>query len=137
MKRTEKYPETSTFHYHNQNPKNRITGDCFYRALSYATKIPYNDVVLETAYIHCETGYCGEKVKEAFLEKHGFVKMPQPKHKDGTKFTMREFVETYKTGLFVVKLPQHLTVVENGKNIDIWDCVRFGGCVGCYYVKTR
>jgi hypothetical protein len=139
MKRIEKYPETETFHYHNQNPHNRITGDCVYRAISYATRIPYNDIVLEIAYRQIETGYCKDDKRtfESILTKYGFVKMPQPKHKNGKKFTMKDFVETYGIGLYVVQLKYHLTVVENGKNIDIWDCVKHGGCVGNYYVKVR
>ena len=137
--RKQKYPDTETFHFHNQNPKGRITGDCVYRAISYATGVDYNDIVLEIAYRQIETGYCKDDKRtfEAILEKHGFIKMPQLKHIDGTKFTVREFVETHKTGLYVINMAQHLSVVEDGKNIDIWDCVKYGGCVGNYYVKAK
>lgn len=139
MKRTEKYPETETFHYHNQNPHNRITGDCVYRAISYATGIPYNDIVLEIAYRQIETGYCKDDKRtfEAILKKYGWEKMPQPRHDDGTKYTVKEFVDKYKKGTYIINMAQHLSVVENGKNVDIWDCVKHGGCVGNYYVKVR
>lgn len=30
-------PETSTFHFHNENPKGRRTGDCVIRAIARAT----------------------------------------------------------------------------------------------------
>lgn len=135
--RKEKYPETSTFHYHNQNPKGRITGDCMYRAVSYATGIPYNDIVLEIAYIHCETGYENDKCAEIFLERNGWIKMPQPKKENGKKYTVKDFVDTYKLGTYIVNMMHHLTVVQDGKNIDIWDCVKYGGCVGNYFVKVR
>ena len=39
MTRQQKYPETGTFHYHNQNPKNRLTGDCIIRAISRAMEL--------------------------------------------------------------------------------------------------
>lgn len=137
--RKQKYPDTETFHFHNQNPKNRITGDCVYRAISYATGVDYNDIVLEIAYRQIETGYCKDDKRtfEAILEKHGFVKMPQPRHEDGTKYTVKQFVDKYNKGLYVINMAQHLSVVEDGKNIDIWDCVRYGGCVGNYYVKAK
>ena len=48
MKRQEKYPETSMFHYYNANPHNRMTTDCVIRAESVALGIPYEQVVLET-----------------------------------------------------------------------------------------
>ena len=36
MKREDKFKDTATFHYYNANPKNRITGDCAFRAISTA-----------------------------------------------------------------------------------------------------
>lgn len=57
MKRQEKYPETSTFHYHNANPHNRMTADCVIRAESTALGIPYDQVVLENAQLQCKTGF--------------------------------------------------------------------------------
>ena len=134
--RKEKYPDTTTFHYHNQNPKGRITGDCTYRALSYATRMNYNDVVLELAYIHIETGYCDDKMVEIFLKKHGWKKMSQPRKINGKKYTVEDFVNTYRTDVYIIQMAGHISVVEYGKNIDIWDCVKYGGCVGNYYVKA-
>ena len=85
------YPDTDTFHYHNQNPKNRITGDCMYRALSTALDIPYNDVVMGVAVKRCETGYSGSKLIDLYLKSKGWVKQKQPKKLDNTKFTGKEF----------------------------------------------
>lgn len=42
MKRQDKFPDTTTFHYHNANPHNRITGDCVTRAETVVLEIPYN-----------------------------------------------------------------------------------------------
>lgn len=49
MTRQEKYPDTDVFHYYNANPKNRITGDCLYRAIATACEKPYNEVVQDFA----------------------------------------------------------------------------------------
>lgn len=67
MKRQEKYPETRTFHFHNANPKNRITGDCVTRALCTALEI------------HTFNGWKarGFKVKKG---EHSKIKFPIWKH---------------------------------------------------------
>ena len=57
MTRQQKYPETKSFHWHNENPKGRITGDCRIRAIATATGMEYNNVVLALALIQMETGY--------------------------------------------------------------------------------
>ena len=57
MTRQEKYPDTATFHFHNENPKNRITGDCTFRAIATATGKSWEEVVTEMAQLSCETGY--------------------------------------------------------------------------------
>ena len=55
--RMEKYPTTSTFVYNNVNPKNRITGDCVFRAFALAMEQDYNTTVMEMAELMCKTGY--------------------------------------------------------------------------------
>ena len=68
MKRQEKYPDTSTFHYYNANPHNRITGDCWARAICNALEIPYNQVVMEMAEFQCKTGYSAEQLIDRYLK---------------------------------------------------------------------
>ena len=72
--RREKYPDTDTFVLYNANPKNRITTDCVFRAFSLALDMPYNEVVMGTAKLMCETGYAlnDKKGIERFLEKKGW-----------------------------------------------------------------
>ena len=88
MKRTEKWPETKTFHYYNANPKNRITGDCRIRAISVAFEVPYNQVVMDLAVIQCETGYdqCTNQGIDILLKKYGWVKHPMPRKFDNKKY---------------------------------------------------
>ena len=153
MRRQDKYPETAYFIYHNQNPKNRITEDCEVRALSLATDIPYNDVVMELAEIHCETGYVciGNKAEEIFLTRHGFKKMPQLRHDDNTKYTGKQFTDylsiNFPNGeignVFAHIGGNHVVCIKptnhgDGFNCrykvhDIWDSTE--GCVGNYYIK--
>ena len=76
MKRTKKYPETTTFHYYNANSKNRITGDCTFRAICTALGQTWEETVVEMAMLSCETGYAVNDTKgvEKYMEKKGWIK---------------------------------------------------------------
>lgn len=135
MKREAKYPETSSFHFHNQNPRNRITGDCVFRAISLATGKPYNECVMEMAKKMCETGYVmnDKKGEDAYLKSIGWIKQKQPKKPDGTKYTGREWVRIFK-GTCVAHIGgHHMVCIKDGKVWDTWDST--DGCVGVYWIK--
>lgn len=138
MTRQERYPETRTFHYHNANPKNRITSDCVIRAISTATEIPYNQVVMEMAELQCKTGYDDGDVKlyELYLKQYGFVKHKQPRKADNTKYTGKEFcLKMAKKNIrYVTNIGgHHVVAIVNGKVNDIWDST--DGCIGNYWTK--
>ena len=133
-RRQEKYPDTEIFKYHNQNPHNRITGDCVVRAISFATGIPYNEVVMDQAKFQCKTGFEGTYEVAKFMTRaYGYEKCKQPRHEDGTKYTMKEFIGEHPKGTYVILLPNHCTVVKNGVNYDIWDCTQYDKKVGNYF----
>lgn len=135
--RTEKYPNNKYYEYFNANPHGRITGDCVFRAISLALDIPYNEVVMEMAKVMCKTGYSLVDAKGfgKYLELKGWKKNPQLKHSDGKKYTVKDFVQTHQKGTYLINMAGHLSVIKNGKNYDIWDCVKYGGCVGNYWTK--
>ena len=151
MKRTEKYPDTNTFHYHNENPKNRITGDCTFRAIATATEKSWEDVVMEMAKLSVETGYAinDKKGIEKYMEKLGWVKKKQPRKYNNTKYTGKEFCEIQQkyldTGVKIIDGinidshilasigGHHIVAIVSGKVNDIWDST--GGCIGNYWVK--
>jgi hypothetical protein len=148
MKRQDKYPETSVFHYHNQNPRNRITTDCVIRAISAATEIPYNQVVMEMAELQCKTGYDDGDVKlyDQYLKSKGWHKYPQPRKPDGTKYTGKEFCQeaSHRFELLDRSIVANIggghmvciksnTFYEGHKIWDIWDCSH--KCIGNYWIK--
>jgi hypothetical protein len=145
MKRQEKYPETKTFHYHNANPKNRITTDCVIRAIATALDQDYNKTVMEMAEMQCKTGYDDgdAKLYDKYLQSKGWVKHSQPRKWDNTKFTgeewCRELAQSYRTPRFqrmVANIGGHHTVaIINYKVWDIWDST--DGCIGNYWVKAQ
>lgn len=155
MTRREKYPETKTFHLFNANPHKRITGDCRIRAISTATGVPYNDVVMDLAMIQIKTGYdqCTNQGIDILMEEYGWEKKKQPRKKDGTKYTGKEFCKVQQKWLKdkemygnewddgIVISPKifcnigghHEVAIVDGKVWDIWDST--GGCIGNYWVK--
>ena len=148
MTRQEKCPETSTFHFHNANPKNRITTDCVIRAISTATEIPYNKVVMEMAELQCKTGYDDgdKKLYDMYLKSKGFVQYYQPRKADNTKYTGKDFCDRLKEDFIwaanAKKLKRivanigggHVVAIIDGKVWDTWDST--DGCIGNYWVKA-
>ena len=151
MRRQDKYPDTAIFKYENLNPHKRITGDCVVRAIAKAIEPeikklhlsrgkvdPWKYVLIKMADYSAQTGYMISDTKcyKRFLPNNGFVKHDQPRHADGTKLTLREFIETHPKGTYLVNMANHLTVVIDGVNYDIWDCTKTDRRVGMYWEKN-
>ena len=138
--REEKYPDTETFHYHNQNPKNRITTDCAIRAISLATGISYNDVVLGMAKMQCETGWDMSENKgiDKYLDSIGWVKCKQPRKIDNTKYTGNEYCrklwQTNAKDPIIANIGgHHIVCIKDFRVWDTWNSTN--GCIGNYWVK--
>lgn len=134
MKRADKYPDTAVFHFYNANPKNRITGDCTFRAIATATGKSWADVVQEMALISIKTGYAinDKKGIEAYMKSLGWVKHPQPRKLDNTKYTGAEFCKKMQGVKMVCMIGgHHVTCIIDGKVNDIWDCT--GKTIGNYW----
>ena len=125
MTREQKYPETDTFHYHNENPHNRITGDCTYRAIARATGVPYDQVVRDGAELHIKTGFPVDTDQgiEKIMALYGWKKHPQPRKADRTKYTGKEFCKqiAVKKCRYFAKMANHAVAIVDGKVNDIWD----------------
>lgn len=133
--RRQKYPDTDVFHYYNANPKNRITGDCSFRAISTALNQDYNQTVMEMAELMCEIGYTlnDSKGENAYLASKGWVMHAQPKHFDNTKYTGKEFCQEFK-GTCVAHLGRsHTVCIKDGKVWDTWNSTY--RCIGNYWTK--
>ena len=139
MKRQDKYPDTSTFHYYNANPKKRITGDCVFRAFALALQQDYNKTVMEMAELMCKTGYAlnDAKGEHKYLEMKGWTKHSQPKKPNGTKYTGKEFCKMLakKDQRYIAHIGgHHMVAIVGGKVNDIWDSTN--GCIGNYWTKA-
>lgn len=133
--REQKYPDTKTFKFYNANPKNRITGDCTFRAICTALGQTWEQTVMEMAELSCKTGYALNDTKgiAKYMELKGWTKMKQPRKSDNTKYTGKEFCKVFK-GTCVANIGgHHVVCIKDGKVHDIWDST--DGCIGNYWVK--
>lgn len=151
MRREDKYPETDTFKFFNENPHNKFTTDCVIRAISGGLEMSYNDVVMELAALQCKTGFdpSENKAIDRYMKSKGWVRVKQPRKDDNTKYTGKEFCrwlsENYpngEAGNVVCNIGGHHTAVikpiKDGKGyrykvVDTWNSTR--GCIGCCWTK--
>lgn len=150
MRRQDKYPNTEMFSYLNLNPHNRITTDCVYRAIAKALcaghkhcqkseKEMWSTVMQELCEFAGQTGFVPTDTKcySRFLKMRGFNELPQPRHSDGTKYTLKEFINENPKGVYLVNMPSHLTVVVDGVNYDNWDCTKVNSRIGKIWERIK
>lgn len=152
MRRQDKYPDTDTFHFHNENPKGKFTTDCVIRAIATATGIPYKTVLMEMAEQQIKTGLDMSETKAIakYLQSKGWVKNPQPRYDDNTKYTGRDFCRWLSVnkrknfGNVICNIGGHHIVAivpscagdginDRFKVYDTWNST--SGCVGNYWTK--
>lgn len=111
----------------NLNPKGKKCGDCVVRAIALFTGKSWHKIYDDL----CMLGYkeCmmpnDQALYQKYLKKIGCIQFKQPKHSDGTKYTLQEFVDDYLpegNTKYLVKLAHHLTVVSSGVIYDTWNC---------------
>ena len=147
--RQEIYPDTDTFTFKNVNPRNRITGDCAFRAIANGLEKPWVEFVMEMAELSCKTGYAinDNKGIERYLKEQGWKKQKQPRKADNTKYTGKEFcymIQGYSVDRNDEFIPisdrivaniggKHMVAIIDGKGEDIWNST--GGTIGNYWIK--
>lgn len=126
---------------HNVNPKGRKTGDCSTRALVGTLGISYEEALELQFKYSLKTYYdpTSKQVIEKILNDFGYVKQPQPRKADGTKYKVYELDQLLtKEDLnnhVLVTVANHHTCIIDSYVQDIWDCRR--KTVGNYYIKRR
>ena len=137
--RIEKYPDHETFHYFNANPKNRLTSDCYLRAICTALEQNWQDTLMEMVQFICETGYAINDIKliEKYITKKGWIKHSQPRKGDNTKYNGKEFCQMIadKKKRYIANIGgHHIVAIVDGKVNDIWDNTK--KCIGNYWTKV-
>ncbi len=144
--RQERYPDTATFHCHNENPNGRITTDCVIRAIATASEKEYKDVLMEMTALQIETGLdkSDPKAIAKYLEIHGWKKHKQPRKRDNTKYKGYNFCRRiqnpesvyhkYADKNIIANIGgHHIVAICNGKVYDHWNST--GGCIGNYWSR--
>lgn len=129
QRRALRYPDTATFHYHNANVKDKITGDCVVRAIATALDQSWEQTVRELTEVGIKYGYLLDEKAcySRYLESKGWHKHPQPRKDDGTKYTGAEFcIEFPKYAKRCVANigSLHVVAIMYGQVWDIWNSER-------------
>lgn len=127
------------FFKYNVNPKQRRTGDCCVRAIVGTLGISYEEAVDKCAY-YAKKNYYGitdKQTVEAVLKEYGYIKMKQPRKKNGKKYLVKEMdkiltKQQMQEGVLIT-IANHHTCITEGYLQDAWDCGNY--TVGNYYVK--
>jgi len=123
------------FEKYNNNPKGWKTNDCVIRSISQALGKSWLEVYDDL----CEIGKkkCrmpnDKAVFELYLTNNGFIKHKQPRHSDGSKYTVRELADLLPNDDLIISVTKHLTFMSHGTLVDSWNCG--GKTVGNYYSK--
>lgn len=140
MTRQQKYPDTQTFHFHNANPKQRLTSDCVIRAISTATGMEYAEIVRMLAEWQIATGYDTSDAKcyGKLLEAEGWKLQKQPRKPDGTKYTGVEYCNKMRQDKDQRRMiahigGHHVVAIVDCKVWDTWNST--SKCIGNYWVK--
>lgn len=135
MKLETRMKNTDTYHFYNNNPKGRFTGDCVIRSLALGLNQDYAVTARELLETSLSTGY-GINTPDCYsryLESKGWKKYPQPRKQDGKKFRGREFVKTCEEPTIAHLGSHHIACIQNQQVWDTWDSSH--GCVGNYWRK--
>lgn len=120
----------SDFAYYNNNPGLIEEEDCVTRAISLATKLPYNAVVklldMCAYYYMCDklnVNCYGRLLSEIFS-------YPIRYCQDGE--TVENIVSKFPLNTLIIRIEGHLTSSVAGILTDIWDCSN--KLVDCYWI---
>lgn len=110
----------SRFVYYNRNPNGDTIGDCVCRAISLAMNLPYEIVdeklELTANLLDCDSPIC--VCCYDFLLSDVF----KLRKVQGEDLTVGEFADLHPYGIFLVRVPEHLTCIIDNTVFDIWDC---------------
>lgn len=151
-KRMQKYPDTDTFHFHNANPKGKITPDCSIRAISTVLRQSWEQTLREMTELSIKTGYFINENKciDKYMQSKGFTLCKQPRKDDNTKYTGKEFCRTLMHPIYSEDLKltnkafeinrilaniggHHIVAIMSGQVWDTWNST--SGTIGKVWVK--
>ena len=115
------------YKFYNANAKGNNTADCVIRAISVAEGKTWDETYEKLSNIAQSEGVLIDDVN--FVENYLDKKYERVPH---CSKTIREFIEEYPRGIYLITMEGHITVVMNGVLYDTFDCRdRRIWCVWC------
>lgn len=117
--------------YYNPNPLKKETGDCVIRALCKATGKDWDTVFSELIDIAMEFKELpnSDNVWKTYLINNGFIQHKVSNKKGSKRPTVDSFARSNKSGVFVLRVANHVVTCDNGYYYDLWDsghCAVYG-----------
>lgn len=105
------------YKFHNANARGRFVNDCVVRAISVAEGKSWDESYDELSDIAQDEGNLLDDVSfvEGYLDRR-YRRVPHYSR------TVGEFLEEYPKGVYLVTMPNHITVVLDGVLYDVFDC---------------
>lgn len=123
------------FIFTNPNPSRKLTGDCVIRAISLTEgkdwEQTYLELILEGYMMHDIPS--SNDVWSSYLSHKGFKRYIIPGNCPNC-YTIREFVQDYPKGTYILATGTHVVAVKDGNYFDTWDS---GDEVPIYYWKKE
>ena len=121
---------------YNNNPKNKKTGDCVIRAISFATKNSWENTYRALPEIPSKQSLKlnDTNISRKYLKILGYEQQKMPRKADNTRYTVHEFCNQLakKNVTYIIKVANHITVVKDKDLYDTWDCSNKS--VGNYWI---
>ena len=107
------------YRYYNINPNGEHRNDCVTRAISLASQMPYEDVRKK---LRCVATLfdCDRICMSCY--KHLIENVLYYKPLDCDGLTVGEFADMHPTGVYLVRMNQHISVIIDNTIYDIFDC---------------
>lgn len=110
------------YEYFNNNPADKIVGDCVVRAISIATNESWDKTYIALAL----QGFLSKDIMNsnavwgAYLMQNGFERYTLP-HTCPECFSFSDFAEDHPKGIYVLCTGTHVATVKDSVLMDAWD----------------
>lgn len=125
------------FVYYNNNPCKNHTGDCVYRALAYFMNELWKTAVMRLVRCAIVDGFVNfnytSNIKK-FMKRWNFECYKAPRKGITVREFGDEFAKRNEVYMIHVVKPKHMTIIDGGDLMDIWDC---RDCVMDWYFKKE
>lgn len=110
------------YEYFNNNPADKIVGDCVVRAISIATNESWDKTYIALAL----QGFLSKDIMNsnavwgAYLMQNGFERYTLP-HTCPECYSFADFAEDHTKGIYVLCTGTHVATVKDSVLMDAWD----------------